>query len=64
MRIFRLALNRLAVSIPCVGIILLGLFLMLQLAPGDAVDALMGQMGTATWRWRSNSASNMALAAV
>lgn len=46
MRIFRLALNRLAVSIPCMGIILLGLFLMLQLAPGDAVDALMGQMGS------------------
>jgi len=46
MRILRLALYRLAVSLPCMLIILLGLFLLLQLAPGDAVDALMGQMGS------------------
>lgn len=46
MRILRLALRRLATSLPCLVIILLGLFLLLQLAPGDAVDALMTQMGS------------------
>jgi peptide/nickel transport system permease protein len=46
MRILRLALHRLATSLPCLAIILLGLFLLLQLAPGDAVDALMGKMGS------------------
>ena len=46
MRLLRLAGWRLATSLPCLAIILLGLFLLLQLAPGDAVDALMGQMGS------------------
>ena len=46
MRLLRLAGRRLATSLPCLAIILLGLFLLLQLAPGDAVDALMGQMGS------------------
>lgn len=47
MRFLRLALHRLAVSVPVLLIILSGVFLILQLAPGDAVDALLGQMGTA-----------------
>jgi peptide/nickel transport system permease protein len=46
MRLLRLVLHRLATSVPCLGIILVGLFLMLQFAPGDAVDALMAQMGS------------------
>jgi peptide/nickel transport system permease protein len=46
MKIPRLALRRLAASLPCLAIILIGLFLLLQLAPGDAIDALMGQMGS------------------
>jgi len=46
MRILRLVLRRLSLSIPCLGIILAVLFFLLQLAPGDAVDALIGQMGT------------------
>jgi peptide/nickel transport system permease protein len=46
MRALRLVLNRLATSVPCLVIVLLGLFLLLQLAPGDAVDALMAQMGS------------------
>lgn len=46
MRLLRLAGRRLATSLPCLAIILLGFFLLLQLAPGDAVDALMGQMGS------------------
>jgi peptide/nickel transport system permease protein len=46
MRVLRLAAQRLAVSLPCLAIILIVLFLMLQLAPGDAVDAMLGQMGT------------------
>lgn len=45
MRIFRLALWRLSASIPTLFLILVGMFLLLQLAPGDTVDALMGQMG-------------------
>lgn len=45
MRIFRLALRRLSASIPTLFLILVGMFLLLQLAPGDTVDALMGQMG-------------------
>jgi peptide/nickel transport system permease protein len=45
-RIWRLAWRRLALSIPCLAIILAGLFFLLQLAPGDAVDALIGQMGS------------------
>lgn len=45
MRILSLALRRLAASLPTLVIILAGLFLLLQLAPGDTVDALMAQMG-------------------
>ena len=44
-RIAALALRRLAQAIPTLAIILVGLFLLLQLAPGDTVDALMAQMG-------------------
>jgi peptide/nickel transport system permease protein len=46
MRLVRLAGRRLATSLPCLALILVGLFLLLQLAPGDAVDALLGQMGS------------------
>lgn len=46
MRILRLAAWRLALSLPSLAIILAGLFFLLQMAPGDAVDALIGQMGT------------------
>jgi peptide/nickel transport system permease protein len=44
-RILSLALRRLAASLPTLFIILAGLFLLLQLAPGDTVDALVAQMG-------------------
>jgi peptide/nickel transport system permease protein len=45
MRFLVLAGRRLAVSIPTLLIILAGLFLLLQLAPGDTVDALLAQIG-------------------
>ena len=45
MRILALALRRLAASVPMLLLILAGLFLLLQLAPGDTVDALLAQMG-------------------
>ncbi|MGA0593854.1 ABC transporter permease [Enterovirga sp. CN4-39] len=45
MTILLLALRRLAASLPTLLLILVGLFLLLQLAPGDTVDALMAQMG-------------------
>jgi peptide/nickel transport system permease protein len=45
MRILALAGRRLAASIPTLALILVGLFLLLQLAPGDTVDALVAQMG-------------------
>ena len=45
MAILQLALRRLAASIPTLFLILAGVFLLLQLAPGDTVDALMAQMG-------------------
>ena len=45
MRILRLAGRRLAASIPTLFLILIGVFLMLQFAPGDTVDAMMAQMG-------------------
>ena len=45
MRVLLLALRRLGASIPTLLLILAGLFLLLQLAPGDTVDALMAQMG-------------------
>ena len=40
-----LALRRLALSLPTLALILVGLFLLLQLAPGDTVDAMLAQMG-------------------
>ncbi|WP_415838859.1 ABC transporter permease, partial [Roseomonas mucosa] len=45
MRVLALAGRRLLASLPTLLIILVGLFLLLQLAPGDTVDALMAQMG-------------------
>lgn len=45
MHIVRLAARRLLLSIPTLFIILIGLFLLLQLAPGDTVDAMVAQMG-------------------
>jgi peptide/nickel transport system permease protein len=45
MQILRLAGRRLAASIPTLFLILVGVFLLLQLAPGDTVDAMMAQMG-------------------
>lgn len=45
MRIFALAGRRLAASIPTLVLILVGMFLLLQLAPGDTVDAMLAQMG-------------------
>ncbi|RYE82742.1 MAG: ABC transporter permease, partial [Hyphomicrobiales bacterium] len=45
MRVLTLAGRRLAASIPTLFLILIGVFLLLQLAPGDTVDAMMAQMG-------------------
>ena len=45
MRVLGLAGRRLLASLPTLLTILVGLFLLLQLAPGDTVDALMAQMG-------------------
>src|SRR3981189_62559 len=45
MRILRLAGRRLAASIPTLFLILVGVFLLLRVAPGDTVDAMMAQMG-------------------
>ena len=45
MRVLALAGRRLSASLPSLLIILIGMFLLLQLAPGDAVDALIAQMG-------------------
>lgn len=45
MRVLALAGRRLLASLPTLLLILVGLFLLLQLAPGDTVDALMAQMG-------------------
>ena len=45
MRILALAGRRLAPSIPTLVLILIGVFLLLQFAPGDTVDAMMAQMG-------------------
>lgn len=45
MQVLLLALRRLAASLPTLLLILVGLFLLLQLAPGDTVDALIAQMG-------------------
>ncbi|AOO80325.1 ABC transporter permease [Bosea vaviloviae] len=45
MRVLVLAGRRLAASIPTLVLILIGVFLLLQFAPGDTVDAMMAQMG-------------------
>jgi peptide/nickel transport system permease protein len=45
MRILLRALRRAASSLPTLFILLIGLFLLLQLAPGDTVDALVAQIG-------------------
>jgi peptide/nickel transport system permease protein len=45
MHFLSLAGRRLAAALPALIIILAGLFLLLQLAPGDTVDALVAQMG-------------------
>ena len=45
MRILSLAGRRLAASFPTLILILIGVFLLLQFAPGDTVDAMMAQMG-------------------
>lgn len=41
------ALRRLLQAVPVVFLIMIGTFLLLQLAPGDTVDALVGDMGGA-----------------
>src|SRR6201981_3456638 len=45
MHILSRAGRRLAASIPTLILILIGVFLLLQFAPGDTVDAMMAQMG-------------------
>lgn len=45
MSVLFLALRRLAASLPTLFILLVGLFLLLQFAPGDTVDALVAQIG-------------------
>lgn len=45
MYILKLAGRRLLSSLPTLLILIVGLFLLLQLAPGDTVDALMAQIG-------------------
>ena len=45
MQILKLAGRRLMSSVPTLLILLAGLFILLQFAPGDTVDALMAQMG-------------------
>jgi peptide/nickel transport system permease protein len=45
MQIISLAGRRLLASIPTLLLILIGLFVLLQFAPGDTVDALLAQMG-------------------
>jgi peptide/nickel transport system permease protein len=45
MRIITLAAKRLAASLPTLLLILVGIFCLLQFAPGDTVDAMLAQMG-------------------
>jgi peptide/nickel transport system permease protein len=45
MKLLAYAARRLAASVPTLIVLLAGLFLLLQLAPGDTVDALMAQAG-------------------
>lgn len=47
MRLLLLSGRRLAAALPALLLILAGLFLLLQLAPGDTVDALVAQVGGA-----------------
>jgi len=44
-RVWRIARRRLAQAVPVMLIIMIGMFLLLQLAPGDTVDALAAQIG-------------------
>jgi len=50
MRLLRSASTRLLASVPALFIILAGLYVLLQFAPGDTVDALVAQMGGADAR--------------
>lgn len=45
MRTLRFVGQRLLISLPCLALILAGLFFLLRLAPGDAVDALISETG-------------------
>lgn len=45
MRLLSLAGRRLMASIPTLALILIGVFTLLQFAPGDTVDAMMAQLG-------------------
>lgn len=45
MSILLMALRRIAASIPTLFVFLIGLFVLLQFAPGDTVDALFAQIG-------------------
>ena len=45
MSLLLFALRRVSTSIPSLLIILVGVFILLQFAPGDTVDALLAQMG-------------------
>jgi len=47
MHLVAYALRRLIQSVPVIIMIMVGTFLLLQLAPGDTVDALVGDMGGA-----------------
>ena len=47
MALLAYALRRVLQSIPVIVLIMVGTFLLLQLAPGDTVDALVGNMGGA-----------------
>ena len=65
MRILTLAGRRLAASIPTLVLILIGVFVLLQFAPGDTVDALMAQMGAVATLWETDAAAlDLAKAAV
>ncbi len=43
----RYAIRRLIQAVPVIILIMIGTFLLLKLAPGDTVDALVGDMGGA-----------------
>ncbi|MCB2054066.1 MAG: ABC transporter permease [Geminicoccaceae bacterium] len=47
MKLLRYGLRRLLQAVPVILLITVGTFLLLQLAPGDTVDALVGDMGGA-----------------